>query len=130
MMDDVNRRNPLLAADACGTLSDTSSPAESGLPLKEVETEEKGANLEDAPTLSTQTSSVTLTVNGEETVLKVPEGNPKGPTLGAVQSDSNTAVKPTGWPARRPFYNKSFVEKNGARVEQKEGLVFWADLTW
>ena len=130
-MDDVKGRNPLLAADACETLSDTSSPAESGLPRKEVEIEEKSANLEAAPpTLSTQASSVTLTVNEEETVAKVPEGNPEGPTLGAIQSDSNTAVKLTGWPARRPFYNKTFVEKNGARVEQKEDLVFWADLTW
>jgi hypothetical protein len=129
MMDDVNGRNPLLVADACETLNHTSSPAESGLPLKEAEMEEKSANLEEAPTLS-QASSVTLTVNQEETVPKLPEGNPKGPTLGAVQSDSNTAVKLTGWPSRRPFYNKTFMEKNGARVEQKEGLVFWADLTW
>jgi hypothetical protein len=130
MMGDVNERNPLFAADAGETISDSSSPAESGLPLKEVETEEKGSNLEDAPTLSTQASSVTLTVNEEEAVPKVPEGNRKGPTLGAVQSDSNTAVKPNGWPSRRPFYNKTFVEKNGVRVEQKEDLVYWADLTW
>jgi hypothetical protein len=131
MMDNVHGRNPLLVADAFETLSETSSPAESGLPFKEVETEEKSANLEDAPTLSTQASSVTLTVNEEETVPKLAEGNPKGPTLGAVQSDSNTAVKPTGWPARRPFRNKTFVEKNGGTVEwEKEDLVFWADLTW
>jgi hypothetical protein len=129
MTGDVNGRNP---ADACGTLSNTSSPAESGLPSKEVETEEKIGNLEDAPTLSTQASSVTLTVNEEEMVPKVLEGNPKGTTLAAVQSDPSTSVKPTGWPSRRPFYSKTFVVKNGARVEhwEKEDLVFWEDLTW